>query len=314
MQQLSCRPRSYIALLAGVLLVSVLAAPGFGGNAPHSQAGTTGGTFLKIGVGARPIGMGGAFVAVANDASSLYWNPAGLMNFSGTQLAVMHNKWVEGVNYEFLGFAYADSGETGFAFGLNYLWMGDIPVTTFNDKLGSSGDTFTARDLALVFGYSHRVADGVFVGGTAKSIRSTLDDISATATAFDAGVLLFPPLPGATVGFTVQNAGTKLTFVKDGDRLPLTYKGGVAYRFRRSLTVACDVSKPIDHFVRVNAGAEFILLGTLALRGGYNSSNELDHGFSAGTGLTVKYVTVDYAFVPYGVLGNTHRVSAVFKF
>lgn len=306
--------RFYLTLLSFFLLGSIPTAPSFGSDAPSSQAGTSGAAFLKIGVGARPLGLGGAYVAVANDANSIYWNPAGLTNFGGAQLTLMHNKWIEDINYEFLGFAYADSGEAGFAFGLSYLWMGDIPVTTFSDKIGASGDTFTARDLSAIFAYSQRVTNRVSVGATVKRIRSSIEETSANATAFDVGLLLFPPLQGATIGFTVQNIGTRLKFVSDSDRLPLTYKGGVAYTFRRSLTLACDVSKPVDHFVQVNAGVEFVLLGVLALRGGYNSSNELDRGFAAGTGLNLKFMTVDYAFVPYGVLGNTHRVSAVFKF
>ena len=306
----SIRPIRYLLALSFLLLYGQ---PGFAGS-PHGQAGTAGAQFLKIGIGARPIGMGGAYTALSNDANSMYWNPAGLTRFEGTQLSLMHNRWIQDINYEFIGIAYAEEGVAAFAVGLSFLWMGDIPVTTFSDRLGASGNTFTANDLSFVFSYSHQVTYYVSVGGTIKRIRSEIDDISATATAFDLGVMVTTPIEGATLGATIQNAGTKLKFVGEGDRLPLTYKVGAAYTYRKMMTLSVDIGKSIDNAVRVNAGGEFVLLNTLALRGGYNSANELDRGLTGGAGVKVRYISFDYAYVPYGILGNTHRVSATFSF
>lgn len=283
-------------------------------GSPHGQAGTAGGQFLKIGVGARPIGMGGAYTALSDDAGSVYWNPAGLTRFDGVRLSLMHNKWIQGVNYEFLGLAYADSGASAFAFGLSFLWMGEIPVTTFSDPLGASGATFTANDLSFVFSYAYQPAEYLSLGGTLKRIRSEIADITASTTALDLGAILFTPIEGATLGATLQNMGGRLKFVTDGDKLPFIYKVGAAYTYRRMLTLSADVGKPIDNRAYVNAGGEFVLLNTLALRGGYNSSNELDHGFTGGAGVRIRYISVDYAYVPYGILGNTHRISASFAF
>jgi hypothetical protein len=307
--------RSIRFFLSGVLLLSGLSSrPALAGNAPHGQAGTAGAAFLKIGVGARPIGLGGAYTAVSDDANSIYWNPAGLTRFNGTQLSLMHTRWVQDINYEFIGIAYGDSASSGFAFGMTFLWMDDMPVTTFSDRLGASGDTFTARDLSFVFSYAHQIFENVSLGGNLKRIRSTIADISATATAFDIGLMITPPLPGLALGTTIQNFGTRLKFMKDGDRLPLVYKAGAAYTYRDVAMLSVDISKPVDNRVRVNAGAEVSLRNTLALRGGYNSANDLDNGFMGGAGVRIRYISIDYAFVPYGVLGNTHRISAMFSF
>lgn len=302
----------HIALI--FLLVAAPAHTVSAGNAPHNQAGATGASFLKIGVGARPAGLGGAYTAVSNDANSLYWNPAGLTRFKGTQIALMHNKWIQDVNYEFVALAYGDSATSGFAVGLTFLWMDDIPVTTFSDRLGSSGDTFTARDFSFVVSYAHQIVPGVSLGGSFKRIRSTLADISATATAFDVGLMVMPPVSGLTFGATVQNAGSKLKFVRDGDRLPLIVKAGAAYAYRNMGLVSVDIGKPVDNRVRVSAGGEFILFNALALRSGYNSANDLDNGYTGGAGVKIRRIAIDYAFVPYGVLGNTHRVSALYSF
>ena len=301
--------------ICGLILVQTFwFQPVLAQNAPHSQAGTAGAAFLKFGVGARATGLGGAYTAVSDDANSMYWNPAGLSRFNGTQLSLMHNRWVQDINYEFVGIAFGDSATAGFAFGLTFLWMGDITVTTFNDRLGTTGNTFTARDLSFVFSYGQQINDYVSVGGTLKRIKSTIDDISANATAVDLGLLTSLPIQGVTLGATIQNLGNRLKFIQDSDRLPLIYKFGVAYSQPNRLTLAVDLSKPIDNRFRVNAGGEFVLMKTLALRGGYNSSNELDNGFTGGAGVRIRSISIDYAFVPFGVLGNTHRVSAMFQF
>lgn len=298
-------------------ILTIIVVLGIAGNSvaqPAGQAGTASAQFLKIGIGARPIAMGGAYTALSSDANSMYWNPAGLTGFNGTQVSVMHNKWFQGINYEFLGIAYADSNESAFAFGLSFLWMDDIAITTFSDPLGSSGNTFTARDLSFVFSYGHQFTEYLSLGGSVKRIRSEIAEKSATTTAFDAGAKLSTPLRGLTFGATIQNIGSGLKFVTDSGKLPLIYKFGGAFTYLDMATISVDVGKPIDNRFRINAGGEFVLLDVLALRAGYNSANELDHGVTGGAGIRFQKIGLDYAFVPYGVLGNSHRFSASYRF
>jgi hypothetical protein len=173
---------------------------------------------------------------------------------------------------------------------------------------------FHLDNIGAALSYGQKINDYVSVGGTLKRVKSTIDDISANATAFDLGLLTSLPIQGITLGATMQNLGNRLKFVQDSDRLPLIYKFGVAYSQSNRLTMVVDLSKPIDNRFRVNAGGEFVLMKTLALRGGYNSSNELDNGFTGAAGVRIRSISIDYAFVPFGVLGITHRVSAMFQF
>jgi len=94
------------------------------------RSGISTAQFLKIGVGGRASAMGDAFVAVANDASALYWNPAGLSQFTQNQVMFSHNKWVVDINHDFLGLVYHMDATNSFGIALTSLSMKDMPVTT----------------------------------------------------------------------------------------------------------------------------------------------------------------------------------------
>jgi len=72
-------------------------------NIDVSKVGTTAAPFLEIDVGSRAIGMGSAFVAVANDATALYWNPAGISRLPGNEMVFIHSAWIADINYDFVG-------------------------------------------------------------------------------------------------------------------------------------------------------------------------------------------------------------------
>ena len=77
-----------------------------------SGPGTTAANYLKIGVGARATAMGGAFTAIADDATALYWNPAGLSQIKGKQLSASYNSWFAGINQGYLSLVFPDSTGT----------------------------------------------------------------------------------------------------------------------------------------------------------------------------------------------------------
>jgi len=106
-----------------------------------------------------------------------------------------------------------------------------------------------------------------------------------------------------------QNLGSKL----GADPLPLTFKLGVAARLKH-LTLALDIAKPQDNEIYYCLGAEWWLRNALALRAGYKTNQDAGEGITAGIGLKVGKMSLDYAYVPYGELGNTHRISWKMKF
>ena len=94
------------------------------------RAGISTAQFLKIGVGGRASALGDAFVAVANDASALYWNPAGLVQFQENQVMFSHNSWVVDINHEFIGAVYHLDETNSFGLSVTSLTMQDMKVTT----------------------------------------------------------------------------------------------------------------------------------------------------------------------------------------
>lgn len=276
----------------------------------NENAGTCVGQFLKIGVGARPCGMGEAFSAVADDVNAIYWNPAGLMQVKEKEGTFMHSEWLSDVRYEFL--AYCQPTKKGVnAFSLTYLRMGNMEGT---DKDENPTGDFGAYDYALSMAYAGHLNKNVYGGITGKIIQQKIEKESAKAIAVDIGILYFEPAKqGLKFAAVLQNLGSKLQFVQEPESLPLTYKFGVAYK-RNKLTLAADLTKPQDNDVRINIGIEYLHTQNLALRLGYNSQNDLDKGWTLGAGFKCNSVQFDYGFIPYGKLDNTHRFSLTRRF
>src|SRR5436309_2233650 len=115
-------------------------------------AGEAGFAFLKLGVGARPMGMGSAYVALADDPTAVYWNPAGLASAEGTQLLVMHNEWIQDFRQEFAAVS-GSLGPGAFGFGLSGFYTSEFEG---RDDVGTLTRHFGFNDLAVTgakFGY-----------------------------------------------------------------------------------------------------------------------------------------------------------------
>lgn len=293
------------------------------------KPGTTGLNFLKIEVGARASGTGGAYSAVADDASAVYWNPAGLAQLRYKEISVMQLSWLESVNYQFLSFVQPTISNGTLALSAYYLSVNDIP--SYDSSGGNLNSSLSASDLALALSYGKKI-NSVDCGLSAKFIQEKLADTSAVTYAFDAG-LLYRINTGALkrrlknnigqelrIALGVQNIGPEIKFVQEKDPLPLNYRLGLAQDFfDDNFTLSIDVNKPRDNDYYINSGIEYRITDWVSLRGGYKfMSNrpqyDVQPGFMGGLGLGNQYVRVDYAFVPYSGLGNTHRVSLNYRF
>ena len=129
--------------------------------------------FLKIGVGSRAEGMGGAFTAQVSDATALYWNPAGLAHIKQPQVVFNYFDWVADMQYNYLGLAIPAGRRGTFGMSLIYFNMGDMIKTTELSPYGDEG-TFNASDFAVGLGYGINVSDRFVVGVQAKLIRETI--------------------------------------------------------------------------------------------------------------------------------------------
>ena len=309
----------YIFTLA--VLVSVIGFANTGScDFSTNDAGKAGAQFLKIGVGARAIGMGEAYGAVSNDANAVYWNPAGLNQIEGKEVSFMHAMWLEAISYENL--VYVQPTKCCVIGGaINYLAVGKI------DKYDNSGtplnETFSPSDMAVTLSFAKKYHN-VPVGMNIKYISSTIDDKSPSAFAIDLGVMKKFKNDKLTVGIVLQNLGTKMKFITQEDPLPMNIKIASAYNLmlkNKPMLIALDLNAPIDNELRVNFGVEYKLgIGetmSLSPRIGYKTNTKGltgTAGLSIGFGFILDSYGIDYAWVPFGDLGDTHRVSLNIKF
>ena len=303
------RTMRFLALTAVVLLAAA---------APSAAAGvgTTGAQFLQVGVGARPLAMGGAFSALPDDANAINWNPGALAEVKTKNLTASYNALFKDENQGFLGYA-SPVGQAGTAaVGFNYLMVSDIPRRAAESDAPDS--TFANQNYVASLAYGRSVIlDKFSLGVNLKYIREDLDNFKGSAMAVDLGALYKTPVEHLTAGLVMQNLGTRI----GPDPLPLTFKGGAAYRlFKERLVLASDVDwLAMDQRAYWDLGGEFWLDKALALRAGYELGHGVDKtgsmvGFATGFGVKISQLVLDYAFVPFGDLGNTHRFTLGWRF
>ncbi|NCQ18683.1 MAG: UPF0164 family protein, partial [Ignavibacteria bacterium] len=219
----------------------------------QTKVGSTAAPFLNIGVGSRPVAMGGAFSATANDITSLYWNPAGISRIEGNEAFFAHTKWFADITYNWAGASLnlGDLGAVGLS--LTYLDYGKMEVTTMREPDGT-GEMFSAKDYSLAVTYAYNLTDRFSIGGNLKYINESIWNSSASAVAVDLGILFNSDLYGLRMAATITNFGTDMrmdgkdlyvlhdinstiygnneqilaTLKTDDFPLPLTFRVGVA--------------------------------------------------------------------------------------
>ncbi|MGA3245399.1 MAG: PorV/PorQ family protein [Bacteroidota bacterium] len=341
-------------LLTVVLLCgsTVLVAHAQSGSQNVSKSGTTAATFLEIGVGAQAIGMGGAYVSVANNSTALHWNPAGVASLSDMTIDVVHTNWIADTKFDFAG-AVLPLGSAGtLGFSLTALTMGDMQVRTVELPEGT-GEYFSAGDLAAGISYARQLTERFAIGVTAKYVQQTIWHESASAFAIDLGTTFKTDLfGGMTIGASLSNFGTSMKmsgrdtreFIRldpakqgstdqiptnielDSWDLPLLFQFGVSthifdnhqYRW----TIAVDALHPNDNYESLNIGTEFVYSDYLFLRAGYQSLflDQAEGGMSFGFGVTSGdvlgsiRVVVDYAYQDMGRLQGVNVFTVGLRF
>jgi hypothetical protein len=313
-------------------------------------SGTTTAQFLKIEVGAKAIATGGAFVATANDASALYWNPAGISGLQNNIVSFTHTYWLANTSHDFAGLVLKLGGTHTIGISYTSLSYGDMKVRTEIYPEGT-GEYFSSNDYALGLSYSFGLTDQFSIGVTGKYVGSKIWHMSTSAIAFDLGILYHTPIEGLNLGMSISNISSKMKFggkdnfiyytydaSKTGNSdnifaeikmdewdLPLIYRVGLAMNFFKTdlhnFTVSVDANHPNDYNESVNVGMEYSFKERIFLRCGYKSlfKKESEEGITAGAGL-IYYISgmmplkADYAFAAFGRLNNVHRISVELGF
>lgn len=310
-------------------------------NALAESPGTSGCIVLRYPAGARAIGMGGAFTAVATDVNSIYWNPGGLFLIEGREFSTSgidgvmddvyygHISYAQPVDFRYIGslgisIATLQGGEAEINVD------GDMKkVTALQDYVLtiSFANDITGFLLPILF----NIPGEVYLGFNLKGIHSTLpilvngtiDYSSTSAFSLDLGglyrleSLLFGFPATYSLGLCLQNLGTEMKYEESGDPLPFTMIfGGAVNAFLSKdtdLTLSVDLNKPRDQNGRFNLGVEYWFRRLFAIRGGYKLGYDKE-SYATGFGFSYGNFQIDYAFSPIEDLKSDHSLSFTIRF
>lgn len=303
----------------------------------QQRAGTSSGTFLKIAVGARATALGESFVAVANDPSAIYWNPAGLASLQRQELAFSHVEWPADIQYEHLAYVMPVRRLGGsLAFQIGVLAT-EIDETSELQPFGT-GRSFFYSDVIAGAAYARRWTDKLLVGAGIKFLREDLgSDIGGPTTSalmFDIGSIYYLGYGSVRIATSLSNFGSQLR--PSGDYVspytgetraytsfdsPTMFRYGLAFeaieRPEQRLTYSLEIDQPADNQQIIKSGLEWGYRRMFALRSGYNFNADALK-FSAGAGFSGGFGhlqgNLDYAYTDGDALGAVHRVTLGVRF
>ena len=292
------------------------------------NAGTTGLTFFKVNYSARAAAMGNAYAGLADDASAVFFNPAGLVQLSRLEAAVTYMSYLEGIDCGAMVFAYPFDEKTTFAVFSKVLSATEDK--TLVDEYGQYGGTVGSFGFSnLIFGVSaaRYIFDMLDIGINLKYLRESIDERTATAAAVDFGIMHQTTNENLKVGIALRNIGRQLSYYTSEEyeeNLPVTATLGFNFHPFDNLYLTLDIYKPLNCDYTGRIGVEYRLPAVLLLRAGYKSNakdwkggNEDDlAGMSFGLGFDLsKYkVRLDYAVVSYGDLGLVNQITLNYLF
>lgn len=292
------------------------------------RSGTSSLQFLKIGAGARGTAMGETFIAVANDISALYWNPAGIMQFKQNGVHFSHNFWLVDLQHEFIGGVYRLGNDNAFGVSVIALHTPNIKRTTEFQPEGT-GDYFKYGDLAIGLTYSRRLTSQFSFGVTFRYVEETLAELKMRGIMADIGTYYWTGLGNSRFAVTITNFGPQVkpsgSVQLVGNRTlsefqsfppPTAFRVGFAIdpidNPKNKLTTSIQLNHPNDNAENFNLGAEYSYKDFLFLRGGYKFNVEQEN-YSGGIGvkfpISIAKTSFDYSIVNFKDLGYTHRVS-----
>jgi hypothetical protein len=320
----------------------------FIGNAyAVDKTGTTAAKFLHMNVGSRAVGMGGAFTSIANDATAMYWNPAGLGFHKVKEVFFNHSNWVADISFDYFGFSLPLLNNQFFGLNITSVTMDDMEVTRYGNE--NTGETFSAANYAVGATYSMNLTDRFSIGFNGKYIQENIANNRAAGIALDIGTLFSTPY-GFMLGTSISNFGPKMNMTgndllvpvdidetiegnnesvtgylsTDDFDLPLILRVGISDDLNMgqigTMTWGIDINSPNDNTMYLNAGFECELFNKLLIvRSGMNSIflHDREKELSMGIGLNMtnilkKNLLINYSVETLSHLGETNQFSIQF--
>jgi len=300
-----------------------------------SQALESGAEFLKIDTDARAMSMASSAIGISDGINALNYNPAGLANMRGTELALSHTNWFMGSKHDFIGVGMRlgqaegtrqKAEGTAFGIGLTRLTQGGIEGRNA-DRSGSGSYGAYDQSISLAMGKRYGSYN---IGGSVKYLQSSIAGEKAVSYAVDLGVrknLYSLPL---SMGISVQNLGPAMRYLDQKDPLPLSVSAGFAFMLVPEMAITFDAKRFIyDKYTSLSFGTEYAVVGSasgsaLLLRAGSGGFGSRDSGsgaggsglgnFSAGAGIRVMDMDIDYAVNTGSQLDSVQKISVKKKF
>ena len=317
------------------------------------RVGTTAAPFLKIGVGARALAMGEAYTTLSEDATGLFWNPAGLARLDKMEVVISHYDYLADLYYNFGGIVVPIDGVGTFGLFMASLGMPDIERTTVEYPNGT-GEKVSASSNVFGASYARALTDRFSFGGNAKYIRETIWHSSASSFAFDVGVLYKSLFNNIKLGMSISNFGPEMQMngrdmltqhdissTVEGNNpninahldtdqfpLPIVFRVGISANITKDFLnmpehdwiITADAVHPNDNKEYMNLGTEVKLFNLIAFRAGFRQVmlEDREGGLSLGFGIQNSIqdfdFKLDYANVDYGKLEHHNKFSLIISF
>ena len=264
---------------------------------------------FSIGAGARALGMGGGFTSLSSDASSIYYNPAGLPTLNYQQVSLMHVNLFEGISYNYAGWVYPDTKLGGFGFGYFRIGTDDIIRSS---NFAESG-TFDYSNSQFVLAYGKKLQGGFSLGLSFKIVNQTLDSLSDYGFGLDLGMTarLHKYVKAGVIFRDI--IPPELELAATAETIPVTLSGGLgidSYPIFKDAVVntSFELEKIENRDIKVHTGLEMILTDKYAVRAGYDRDN-----LSFGAGVLINNLSLDYAYKIMDYIDDSHRFTFSFN-
>jgi hypothetical protein len=286
-----------------VFLFSVKIACSWIDNFSHYFSDTSpsvGMSFLKLGIGARAVALGGAYSSVAKDPTAVFWNPSGVIYAEGLDMSFSHLTLMEDIKYECFALSTGD-GNQGVGIGIGGVFYGNMELREDRPSEEPIG-TFNAYSFLIKLSYGHRLGSDFAVGISMGGILERIYIYSTDTYTFDFGLRYSPSMiKSVVISANINNLGPMVKYIDECFKLPLTTKLGCSYAtdiWKSNVTITGEISKPIDAPLTSALGVEADF-SYLSLRFGYSSNNKSVVRWATGLGIKYKFLSIDYSFSPY---------------
>lgn len=325
------------------MFLLMMACIGLFSNTGYAQKklAQTGFQFLSVGLDARATAMGEAVTAAENSSSAQFYNPATMATMSREiEVSLGQTQWIADVTYYSASLAYRPANGLFGVFGVSFLSVnyGDFLGTAVSENEQGYVDTgtFSPTASAIGIGYAKALSDRFSVGGNIKYATqsfgerlapslsdpniSKLQEVSTGVVAFDFGTKYNTGFKSLAFGISLRNFSQEISYVDESFVLPLTFRIGFSMNAldffqadsdRQSLLVTVDALNNRSYPEHIRMGVEYTLLNTFALRGGYSFQQPGDDilGFSAGFGIQMFGLGVNYSYTPFDTFSDVHRFT-----